>query len=70
LLVLSDRFHRQGLGSELLRRLLQFARDHGLERVKGTILAENVAMLSICKKLGFRLSCPATEHEITAVVDL
>jgi acetyltransferase len=51
----TDQFQRQGLGTELLRQLIQVGRDEQLQRLTGDILAENQGMLEICKKLGFRL---------------
>ena len=57
-LVISDRFQGQGLGTELLSRLLQIGRDENLRRIVGVILHENVAMKSICQRLGFQLDAP------------
>lgn len=54
-LLVSDRTQGQGLGTELMRRLLQVGRDEQLRRIWGEILAENAAMQRICEKLGFRL---------------
>lgn len=54
-LLVSDRSQGQGLGTELMRRLLQVGRDEQLHRIWGEILAENAAMQRICEKLGFRL---------------
>jgi acetyltransferase len=54
-LVVSDRFHGQGLGTELLRRLIQIGRDEKVARLIGIILPENVAMKHICQALGFHL---------------
>jgi acetyltransferase len=54
-LLVTDQFQRQGLGTELLRRLIQVGRDEHLQRLTGDILLENQGMQAICKKLGFRL---------------
>lgn len=54
-LVVSDPFQKQGLGTELLRRLIQIGREEQLERIKAEILPENRAMQRVCKKLGFHL---------------
>ena len=45
----------RGLGTEMLRRLLQIGQDEQLECISAEILAENYAMQRVCKKLGFRL---------------
>ncbi|HLP43271.1 MAG TPA: bifunctional acetate--CoA ligase family protein/GNAT family N-acetyltransferase [Fibrobacteria bacterium] len=54
-IVVEDRFQGQGLGRELVRRLLQTAADEGLEKVVAHILPTNNAMLAICRKLGFQM---------------
>lgn len=53
-LLVSDRVQHQGLGTELLRRLIGVARDEGLERIVGDVLPDNDAMLTLCGELGFR----------------
>jgi acetyltransferase len=65
-LVVSDRFQGQGLGTELLRRLLDVARDEGIGRVVGYILPENGAMQGVCKKLGFRMAHDAAAGALRA----
>ncbi|MDJ0554107.1 MAG: bifunctional acetate--CoA ligase family protein/GNAT family N-acetyltransferase [Microcoleaceae cyanobacterium MO_207.B10] len=54
-MLVSDPYQRQGLGTELLLRLVQVARDEKLERIIATILAENTAMQRVCQKVGFQL---------------
>jgi acetyltransferase len=53
--MVSDRVQDRGLGTEMLRRLLQIGQDEQLEYISAEILAENYAMQRVCKKLGFRL---------------
>jgi acetyltransferase len=53
--LVSDEVHHQGLGSELYRRLIDFARDEGFKRVYCTLLRENAEMRAICERLGFTL---------------
>ncbi len=54
-MLVSDFYQRQGLGTELLRRLLEVARNEKIGRVKAEILPVNRAMQRVCEKLGFRL---------------
>jgi acetyltransferase len=54
-LLVTDQFQRKGLGTELLRRLIQFGHDEKLQRLTGDILTENRGMQAVCRKLGFRL---------------
>jgi acetyltransferase len=53
-IIVSDAQQGQGLGTELLRRLLEYARDEGVARVVAYILAENRGMLAVSEKLGFK----------------
>src|SRR6266702_3232852 len=53
--LVTDQFQHRGLGTELLRRMLQFGRDEKIQRITGNILAENLEMQAVCKKLGFHL---------------
>ena len=69
-LVISDRFQGQGLGTELLTRLLQIGRDEKLRRIVGVILNENVAMKSICQRLGFRVEYGGDDPLVHAEIDL
>lgn len=52
-MLVSDVFQGQGLGSELLRRLLDHARRIGVRRLVGEILAENDPMLAAARRAGF-----------------
>lgn len=54
-LMVSDRYQRQGLGTEMLSRLLDVARAEHLELVSAEILPENTAMQRVCEKVGFGL---------------
>jgi RimJ/RimL family protein N-acetyltransferase len=39
--VVGDPYHRQGLATALLTRLMDAAREHGIERFRATMLADN-----------------------------
>src|SRR5215469_1134008 len=51
-----DQYHRRGLGIELLRRLVQVARDERLDSVHAYILDENLEMQALMRKVGFRIT--------------
>ena len=51
-----DQFQRQGLGVELVRRLIQIARDERLAALVAYMLQENMEMQGLLRKLGFRFS--------------
>ena len=69
-ILISDRFQHSGLGTELLRRLVQIGRDEKLDRTVADILPENRGMLRICEKLGFRRRYSLGEQVIKAELDL
>jgi acetyltransferase len=70
-IIVSDRWQRHGLGTELLRRLLHVGRAEGLDRLTGLMLSENRAMQRMCRQLGFRLQrTPGDARTMTAIVDL
>lgn len=60
-LVVSDRYQGKGLGTELLRQLLRFAREQGVGRVVANILASNVVMQRLCVRAGMRLIATADQ---------
>ena len=54
-IVIADRFQGKGLGTELLRQMIDIARREGMERVVAEIAAENVSMRRVCDKFDFEL---------------
>ncbi len=67
-LMISDLYQGHGLGTEMLRRLIQIARTEGVKRLYGTILPENRAMLRVCTKLGFALKKPTGQEVIAELL--
>jgi acetyltransferase len=59
-LLVRDQYQHRGLGIELLRRLIQVARDEHLDSVQAYMLRENIEMRGLIEKLGFRVQ-PADE---------
>ncbi len=68
--LVTDQFQHRGLGTELLRRMLQFGRDEKIQRITGNILAENLEMQAVCKKLGFHLQDLPGEKLVRAELEL
>jgi len=69
-ILVSDDFHHRGLGTELLRRLIDIARREKVERITADILAENGIMQRICERLGFRLAYQAEDGTVKAEIRL
>lgn len=55
-----------GLGSLLLRKLLDYARRLGVQRLAGDVMAENSAMLQLARRFGFSTR-PGEEAGIVSV---
>ena len=62
--LISDEFQHRGIGTELLRRLVEVGRSEHIARMVGYILSNNSAMLHACKRLGFH-----HEHEFGDPMD-
>lgn len=61
----------QGLGSLLLQKLIEHARQQGFKRMRAEILVDNSAMQRLALKFGFILSKHPTEHNmVEAHLDL
>jgi acetyltransferase len=65
-ILIGDTFQHRGLGTEMIRRLVEIARDEKLSKVTADILPENDHMLSLCKALGFRLRYSTEDRVIKA----
>ncbi len=69
-LLISDEFQNRGLGAELLRRLLDVAKDEKMNRVTADILPDNFVMQRICEKVGFELKRSADDPVVKATLEL
>ncbi len=69
-LLISDEFQGRGLGAELLRRILEVAKDEKMSRVTGDILPDNFIMQRICEKAGFELKRSAEDPVVKATLEL
>lgn len=69
-ILVCDQAQSQGLGLELLRRLVQIARAEKLSRVRGEMLRANLAMQAILRRLGFQFLPQDGSESIRAIFDL
>jgi acetyltransferase len=53
-LLVSDKFQKCGIGSELMKHLIRVARDEKLERIVAVVLPENMGMRVLAEHLGFK----------------
>ena len=54
-MLIIDEVQKQGLGTELLRRLVEVGRAEGLDHILADILKQNQAMQEVCRKLDFEI---------------
>ncbi len=54
-IVIADAWQGRGIGSRLLKKLIEVARRQGIRRLYGDILATNRPMLEFVRKLGFNI---------------
>ncbi|MBD2518574.1 bifunctional acetate--CoA ligase family protein/GNAT family N-acetyltransferase [Nostoc sp. FACHB-973] len=69
-IVVSDRCQCQGIGTELLQRLLQVSQDEQLNKITADILVDNYGMQKVCEKLGFRIECTDDPTIVKAQIDI
>jgi GNAT superfamily N-acetyltransferase len=64
--VVADEYQHHGLGTMLLQRLVENARQAQISQFKASVLAENMAMLAVFRGAGF----PMTQTRACDVVEL
>jgi acetyltransferase len=68
-ILVADEYQGLGLGTELLRRLLDIGRSTELTRITGYILPENRTMQYIARKLGFQVQYRPEQQVVTAELE-
>lgn len=68
--LVTDVSQQQGLGVELLRRLIAWARDEKIGRIIALILPENEGMKALARHFKFRLQTSDDLSIVTCVLDL
>jgi acetyltransferase len=69
-IVVADDWHHRGLGTELLRRLVDIGKKEHLSGIVADILHENFEMQRICQKVGFELRHELGEPTVRAAIAL
>jgi acetyltransferase len=69
-LLVSDRWQRQGLGTELLKRLVQIGRAEKLSRISAIIMGTNHSMQHVAQKAGFRTGHDLASQDYVAEIHL
>ncbi|MEA5575669.1 acetate--CoA ligase alpha subunit [Anabaena sp. UHCC 0451] len=68
-MLVGDRFQCQGLGTELLRRLIEVGKNEKICCISADILADNLGMQRVCEKLGFKISHTNDTTVLKAEID-
>jgi acetyltransferase len=68
--LVSDQYQNQGLGLELIRRVVEIARDEKVAVCSAEMLADNIAMQAVFRQLGFRFSNDEDMTSMRAVLEL
>ena len=69
-ILVGDPWQGRGVGARLLEKSLRIAKERGVETVWGTVLRENKGMLSLARRLGFRISWSEDPGEMELNIDL
>jgi acetyltransferase len=68
--LVTDRWQRRGVGTELLTSVAHVARSENFQRLSGEILRENVATQAVFKKVGFKLKAMDDPASVMARLEL
>jgi acetyltransferase len=68
--LVTDRWQRRGVGTELLTSVAHVARSENFQRLSGEILRENVATQAVFKKVGFTLKAMDDPASVMARLEL
>ncbi|MHC4612666.1 MAG: bifunctional acetate--CoA ligase family protein/GNAT family N-acetyltransferase [Planctomycetota bacterium] len=68
--LIADQMQRQGLGTELLQRLVDIGREWKLDRITGEILAQNPGMQHVARQVGFECHLDVEEGVVKATMTI
>ncbi|MGA7078707.1 MAG: bifunctional acetate--CoA ligase family protein/GNAT family N-acetyltransferase [Terriglobales bacterium] len=68
--LVTDQYQRMGLGHELLRCVVQIARDEKVAVVSAEMLPDNIAMQAVFRRLGFLIRADEDLTSLRATMDL
>lgn len=66
-ILVRTRLKGHGLGWLMMKHMIAFARDKGLQHVRGQVLTENSSMLLMCEELGFHIKDDPDERGVKQV---
>ncbi|MAR93031.1 MAG: GNAT family N-acetyltransferase [Pseudomonadales bacterium] len=66
--VVSDQWHRTGIGHKLMELLIEAARSKGLRFMDGIVLRDNVAMRKLARAMGFEIREHAQDEDVVYII--
>jgi acetyltransferase len=69
-MLVSDKFQCQGLGTEIVTRLIEVGKNEKICCISAEILGDNLGMQRVCEKLGFKISHTNDTTVLRAEIDL
>jgi acetyltransferase len=66
-ILVRSRLKGHGVGWLLMKRILEFSRHKQLKTVRGQVLRENAAMLTMCAELGFQIADDLDDFAVKTV---
>ena len=66
-ILLRSHLKGHGLGWQMMKHMIAYAKDKGLKFVRGQVLAENATMLQMCGELGFHATDDPDERGVMRV---
>jgi acetyltransferase len=68
--LVSDQYQHQGLGLELIRRVVDIARNEKISQVSAEMLPDNMGMQAVFRRVGFTIRADEDLSSLRAVMDL
>jgi acetyltransferase len=65
-IVISDKYQRQGLGTELLTKLIEIGKVEKIDRIVAELLPDNAGMTRVMDKVGFKFRNDIEEQVVIA----
>jgi acetyltransferase len=54
-MIIGDPWQKHGLGTEMLKRLIQIGKNEKLKRITAEIMSDNAGMQRVSRKVGFKI---------------
>jgi acetyltransferase len=66
-ILVRSRLKGHGVGWLLMKRMIEYSKQKGLKTVRGQVLSENAAMLTMCAELGFHIADDPDDFSVKTV---